>query len=155
MSEKKIKEGKKTKDDTKDSIDLSDIDKNSQDSFATDFMNLTSEPMITAAGTSFVPSLCEIDVNAVMPIVVSETTEPVQSIIIEKIENINVENGTTNNEKDAEISTCIVCNKNFKSKSCMNKHLRSVHTGNIQLNSFKEFFLFSFKDLFGFLMCLI
>lgn len=29
---------------------------------------------------------------------------------------------------DGEISNCVVCDKRFKSKACLNKHMRSVHT---------------------------
>lgn len=109
-------------------------------------MTLTTEPLI-AAGTTFVPSLCEIDVATVMPIMVTETiSEPMQSIPIEKIENINADVMASNSDKDIEISTCIVCNKNFKSKSCMNKHLRSVHTGNVKCS-----FIIRFNRLTDFL----
>lgn len=34
--------------------------------------------------------------------------------------------GNTNG--DTEISICVVCDKRFKSKPCLNKHMRSVHT---------------------------
>lgn len=122
-----MKEGKKTKDDTKDSIDLSDLDKNSQDSFTADFMSLTGESLITA-GAPYAPSFCEIDVSTVMPIVVGDTVETIQTIAIEKIENINADTALVD-DKDETNSRCPVCNKTFKSKACVNKHLRSVHTG--------------------------
>lgn len=130
-----MKEGKKTKDDTKDSIDLSDLDKNSQDSFTADFMSLTGEPLISS-GATYVPSLCEIDVSSVMPIVVGDAVESIQTIAIEKIENINADTSALADDKD-ETSKCPVCNKTFKSKACVNKHLRSVHTGILSINPFR------------------
>lgn len=53
-------------------------------------------------------------------------------------------NGSTPNSKDSanspkkedKIMACVVCQKKFKSKSCMNKHLRSVHAG-MRTNSMK------------------
>lgn len=40
-----------------------------------------------------------------------------------------VRNGAADSAKSDGPSPCIVCKKIFKSKSCLNKHLRNVHTG--------------------------
>lgn len=111
----------------KESLDFSDVDKNSQDSFANDFLSLTSEPMITPTATGFIPTMCELDVN--LPPIAEKIMPEVQAAPVEMQETNVPLNGPTPNENDAEISACVVCDKKFKSKSCMNKHLRSVHTG--------------------------
>lgn len=108
-------------------------------------MSLTGEPLITS-GATYVPSLCEIDVSSVMPIVVGDTVESIQTMAIEKIENINADTSALADDK-VETSKCPVCNKTFKSKACVNKHLRSVHTGKFQ---FPIQFRFIISNLFYF-----
>lgn len=44
-------------------------------------------------------------------------------------ECVNVRNEAVADGKNDGPSPCIVCEKVFKSKSCLNKHLRNVHTG--------------------------
>lgn len=47
--------------------------------------------------------------------------------------NTDADSGFTRNDipeaKIDEPSMCVVCQKVFKSKSCLNKHLKNVHTG--------------------------
>lgn len=113
-----------------------DTDKNSQDSFAGDYINLASEPILVTE--LFVPDFSEIDVNATVPVIVNEVAEPLQSIPIEKIENSNTNVVMVIDKipKEPEVFICIVCSKDFKSKSCLTKHLRSVHTGRLYLKCY-------------------
>lgn len=114
LSDRKAAKDKKIKSDNmKDSIDLSDGDKASRDSLLTDTIAFTSDH----SQLTFVPktpSECDTSI-----------TEPI-GLQVEKSESstsIDTCGG------DNEPSACIVCDKRFKSKACMNKHLRSVHTG--------------------------
>lgn len=118
LVERKMKE-RKSKDDGKDGIDLSDIEKNSRDSFGNELGAMQPEP-----SNSFMamPMLC--DMEAAHPIETLVSAAPTVAVI--KTENVA---SNDINDSDNEISACIVCEKRFKSKSCMNKHLRSVHTG--------------------------
>lgn len=93
-------------------MDLSDIEKNSRDSLATESSNLALDYPSTAA------SLCDFETD--------NGLESTESPPIQKSEsNTSIDLCGADNE----ISACIVCEKRFKSKSYMNKHLRSVHTG--------------------------
>lgn len=110
LSDRKVIKEKKFKSDSmKDSIDLSDGDKASRDSLLADAVTLLSEQ----SQSNFVS---ECDTNN------GELT------------TCQIENSESNTSielcgSDNEISSCVVCDKRFKSKACMNKHLRSVHTG--------------------------
>lgn len=77
--------------------------------------------------TSFEPDLNKFCIENNMSIVKEVAT--LQTVSLDKLEINSSDCGTTNAEKDIEISSCVVCDKKFKSKSCMNKHLRSVHSG--------------------------
>lgn len=127
LVEKKVKENKKGKDDSKENFDFSDVEKNSQDGFLMTALGTTSD-----TATCFESDSCNVGVGNSgmgnsMP-VVKDAVANVQAVALDKLE-IGSPDGTTTAEKDNEISTCIVCEKKFKSKSCMNKHLRSVHSG--------------------------
>lgn len=118
--EKKIKEIKKSKDDSKENFDLSDIEKNSQDGFLVGIMSALPETPL------FESDLCKIAIPSSVP-AVKEVAATAQPVSLEKLEISPPESVSI--EKDSEISSCVVCEKKFKSKSCMNKHLRSVHAG--------------------------
>lgn len=118
--EKKVKEVKKSKDDSKENHDFSDIDKNSQDGF---LVGATISSATIQETPTFEQDFCDIGVSSSLPML--NDTLPLVSMI--KLE-INSPDGTIA-EKDNETSSCVVCDKKFKSKSCMNKHLRSVHAG--------------------------
>lgn len=50
---------------------------------------------------------------------------------------------TRNDTPEAKIdepSMCVVCQKIFKSKSCLNKHLKNVHTGSLSNGDIFPFF---------------
>lgn len=115
--EKKVKEIKKGKDDSKENFDLSDIEKNSQDGF---LLGVISE------APSFETDLCSIDFDSNLS-TIKETTASLEAVCLDNQDNNLIDSATV--EKEAEISSCVVCDKKFKSKSCMNKHLRSVHAG--------------------------
>lgn len=115
LLDRKIKE-KKCKDDTKDGLDFSDIDKNSRDSLVNDLIGLVPEPSIQP-----LPVLCDFDI---VPIENAANTSFVS--VAESDSSTSIELCGSDNE----ISVCIVCEKRFKSMACMNKHLKSVHTGN-------------------------
>lgn len=119
LIEKKIKDIKKGKDDSKENFDFSDVEKNSQDGF----------PMGAAAPLPKTPSF-ESDLNYVD---VGNAVPALKEVVsLDKLE-ISSSDGALTVEKDNEISSCVVCDKKFKSKSCMNKHLRSVHAGMFSL----------------------
>lgn len=105
LSDKRAKE-KKIKEESIDGMDLSDLDKNSRDSLAIQ--------------SSIVPS------GHLSPLNDSQSFNEVDSTIsmVDSLETL-----PTKSSKNAEISACVVCDKRFKSKSYMNKHLRTVHTG--------------------------
>lgn len=147
--EKKVKE-KKPKEEPKDTLDFSDIDKTSQDSFPNDLLNLPTEPLITVPPAAFVPTMCDIDVNIPINITEAVATE-VPAIPVENDEMNTPPIASTPTEKpETEISACIVCDKKFKTKSCMNKHLRSVHTGTNQIIFLKLYIIFLLSNsLFG------
>lgn len=121
MIEKKVKDIKKAKEDSKENFDLSDIEKNSQDGFLLDAIGSIPET------PSFETDLCNVDFSSNVP-TIQDATVSLQAIKIEKQETNNIVD-TVRAEKEVEISSCVVCDKKFKSKSCMNKHLRSVHAG--------------------------
>lgn len=116
LNDKKAKD-KKNKGDFKDSIDLSDLDKNSRDSLATDASS-------TVVGidfiTSTVPSICDFETEH-------------NNGIVEAMELPSIEKSESNTSMDMcgvdEVSACIVCDKKFKSQTYLKKHLRTVHTG--------------------------
>lgn len=122
LIDKKIKEIKKVKDDSKENFDFMDIEKNSHDGFLAGAIGTMSE-----MSPFFAPDLCNIGVLSSIPDV-RDTAEDLQLVGLDKLE-IGTPDGATTVEKDNEISSCVVCEKKFKSKSCMNKHLRSVHAG--------------------------
>lgn len=151
LVEKKVKDLKKSKDDSKENFDLSDIEKNSQDGFLLGIMGAMPETQ------SFESDLCSFDGS--MP-TIKEATANLQAVCIDKMEpNISVEqppappppSAAPPIEKDNEISSCVVCDKKFKSKSCMNKHLRSVHAG-LLINSI-EFVLIENNEIDFVLFC--
>lgn len=120
MIEKKVKDIKRGKDDSKENFDYSDTEKNSQDGFL--LGTIASMPE-----TSFDSDLNKFCIENNMPIVKEVATS--QTVSLDKLEISSSDGGTSIAEKDIEISSCVVCDKKFKSKSCMNKHLRSVHAG--------------------------
>lgn len=129
--EKKIKDIKKGKDDSKENFDFSDIEKNSQDGFllGTSIGSMPDTP-------SFEPDLCNLGLGNP----VQEVKEPVGLLPAVSLEKLDINSSDSAViEKDNEASSCIVCDKKFKSKSCMNKHLRSVHAGWLfsHLNNFE------------------
>lgn len=68
------------------------------------------------------------------------------------VERVHVRTEVTETKTDGP-SPCIVCQKIFKSRSCLNKHLRNVHTGTSAFSTFFfiTFFLFSrFIEMFSF-----
>lgn len=75
---------------------------------------------------SFESDLCNIGFDGNVP-TVKETTASLEAVSLDKQDSNATELATT--EKDTESSSCVVCDKKFKTKSCMNKHLRSVHAG--------------------------
>lgn len=119
--EKKIKDIKKSKDDSKENFDFSDIEKNSQDGFLLG-ASIGSMPDTP----TYEPDLCGIGLGNNMQ-EVKETVGLLPTVSLEKLD-INSSDSVII-EKDNEASSCVVCDKKFKSKSCMNKHLRSVHAG--------------------------
>lgn len=121
MVEKKVKEIKKNKEDSKENFDLSDIEKNSQDGFLLGAIGSMPET------PSFETDLCNVDFSANLS-TIQDATVSLQAVKLEKQETNNTVD-TVRAEKEVEISSCVVCDKKFKSKSCMNKHLRSVHAG--------------------------
>lgn len=136
LVDKKIKEIKKGKEDSKENFDLSDIEKNSQDGF-----------LLSAIGSmpetpSFETDLCNVDFSANVSPTIQDATVSLQAVSLDKQEtNSTMETVRVEKEKEVEISSCVVCDKKFKSKSCMNKHLRSVHSG--------RYNHFSFVNLLG------
>lgn len=142
MIEKKVKDIKKGssggKDDSKENFDLSDIEKNSQDGF---LLGVIGGPMPETP--TFETDLCNVAfTNTADVSTVQDTTLslPIKQEIKQEMNNTTTVTATTVDtvrvattaaevEKEVEISSCVVCDKKFKSKSCMNKHLRSVHAG--------------------------
>lgn len=125
LLEKKVKEIKKSKDDSKENFDFLDIDKNSQDGFLVGAIGSATIPETP----SIEPELCDKGVASNVP-VLKDAAGNLPLVSMDKLE-INSPDGalTAVAEKDNETSPCVVCDKKFKSKSCMNKHLRSVHAG--------------------------
>lgn len=124
LVEKKVKDIKKcVKEDSKENFDLSDIEKNSQDGF------LLSAIASMPETPSFETDLCNVAFNADASAIQDATLSlPIKQEIKQEI--ITTEDTVrAATEKEVEISSCVVCDKKFKSKSCMNKHLRSVHAG--------------------------
>lgn len=119
--------------------DLSDIDKSSQDSPIADSSHLTSNSLESIFTTSHP---CSNDATEfVLPVAKldSELSSTVAIVDAEAKGIVDLQN-ESNDGKNDRLSACIVCQKKFKSKSCMNKHLRSVHTGS--LNSFEFLYVF-------------
>lgn len=150
LIEKKVKDIKKGKEDSKENFDLSDIEKNSQDgfllsvigsmppepsSFETDLCNVNFNGKVSTTTTIATPlptAPPPTTITTVPPITIQEATANLQAVVLDKPEignNTVVVKDAVRTEKEAEISACVVCYKKFKSKSCMNKHLRSVHAG--------------------------
>lgn len=128
LVEKRAKD-KKIKSEIKESIDLSsDIDRNSRDSMVT----VESTTQSLALAIDYVPmmaAVCDYETEngfescELPPIQPMHRTESNTSIDV-----CGSSNGIVSTGHD-EISTCIVCEKKFKSKSYLKKHLRTVHTG--------------------------
>lgn len=118
---KEVKEIKKSKEDSKENYDLSDIEKNSQDGFLLNVIGSMPET------PSFETDLCNVGFSGNVTTIKEEPVS-LQAVTPDKPQ-INHTSDTVRTEKEVEISSCIVCDKKFKSKSCMNKHLRSVHAG--------------------------
>lgn len=132
LVEKKVKDVKKSKDDSKENFDLSDIEKNSQDGFFGGTVGTVASVGPLLETTVFEPDMCNIAVASNL-LVAKESAPNVQPVSLDKLE-INSPDATTPTENNNEISTCVVCAKKFKSKSCMNKHLRSVHAGMLMVS---------------------
>lgn len=118
--------------------DSSDIDKSSLDSPIADSSHLLSNSLESIFTTSHP---CSNDATEFVLPVAKHDSESNSTIAFVDGENkgvVDIQN-ESNDGKDDRLSACIVCQKKFKSKSCMNKHLRSVHTGS--LNSFLFIFL--------------
>ncbi|XP_031635665.1 uncharacterized protein LOC116348727 [Contarinia nasturtii] len=124
LVEKKVKESKKVKDDSKENFDFSDIEKNSQDGFVVAALGSTPETLSCVESDSCTAIVGNNGIGNSIPIV--NDTAANQTLALDKLE-IGSPDGASAGEKDNEVSSCIVCEKKFKSKSCMNKHLRSVH----------------------------
>lgn len=127
LLDKKPKECKKPK--SKDQPDVEKL----QDNVISDLTCLTSNP-IDSVYTSINTDISE----SLAPIKAGDSDCSTQSVYLEiekspiavKSNDPNNNNHNTSNSiKEERIMACIVCQKKFKSKSCMNKHLRSVHTG--------------------------
>lgn len=131
LVDKKVKDIKKGgKEDSKENFDLSDIEKNSQDGFLLDAIHSMPET------PSFETDLCNVAFNADEPTIQDAAlSQPIkqeikQEIITPTVDTVSAATAAAAAaEKEVEISPCVVCHKKFKSKSCMNKHLRSVHAG--------------------------
>lgn len=148
LVDKRSKDKKKI--DSKDSMDLSDFEKNSRDSLATESSSIAIEPAVL----SMDPSAIVME----LPTVSAIKTEPILSVPL--LCNFETDNGLESMSSDIpsihksesstsidvcgadEVSTCIVCEKKFKSKTYMNKHLRSVHTGERRV-PFSTYLLFN------------
>lgn len=125
LIEKKVKDMKKSKDDSKENFDFSDVEKNSQDGFSMVGQPITTLPEIP----SFETELENLSVGSSNMAPVNQVIS-LQTVSMDKLEISSFDGASsTVVEKDNEISSCVVCDKKFKSKSCMNKHLRSVHAG--------------------------
>ena len=125
MIEKKVKDIKKVKEDSKEIFDLSDIEKNSQDGYLLSVISSMPET------PSFETDLCSVGFSSNAS-TIQEATVSLQAVTLDNQEiNNTILNSveSVKQEKEIEISSCVVCDKKFKSKSCMNKHLRSVHAG--------------------------
>lgn len=137
LVEKKIKEIKKCgKEDSKENFDLSDIEKNSQDGFLLGAIGSIPET------PSFETDLCNVAFNADASAIQDATLsrpikQEIKEEIITPVDTMRAAAAAAvAAEKEVEISSCQVCDKKFKSKSCMNKHLRSVHAGLYAISSF-------------------
>lgn len=144
LAEKKMKEIKKGKDDSKENYDFSDIERNSPDGFLLG-ASIGSMPDTP----SFEPDFCSI---GLLPTPMQEVKEPVGILPAVSLEKLDINSpDSAVIEKDNEVSSCVVCDKKFKSKSCMNKHLRSVHAGGYSYSMFKCFV--DFQSKFWFSQC--
>lgn len=141
LVEKKVKEIKKgAKEDSKENFDLSDIEKNSQDGFLLDAIGSMPET------PSFETDLCNVAFTADASTIQDATLslpikQEIKQEIITAADTVRAAatataTASSADEKQVEISACLVCDKKFKSKSCMNKHLRSVHVGLYAISSF-------------------
>lgn len=105
----------------KESIDLSsDIERNSRDSL---FTESTTTMALAIEYAPIVPTVCDY-----------ETENGFESCELPPIQPIQKSESNTSIDMCGitgmdEISSCIVCEKKFKSKSYLKKHLRTVHTG--------------------------
>lgn len=128
LVEKKVKDIKKgVKEDSKENFDLSDIEKNSQDGFLMGAIGIEPET------PTFETDLCNVAFSDNVSTIEDTTLNlPIKQEIKQEI-NTTMDTVRAA-EKEVEISSCVVCDKKFKSKSCMNKHLRSVHAGLYAIN---------------------
>lgn len=67
--------------------------------------------------------------DMISPVELNDVNGSAANGIETDIDCAHVRNGVVESIKSDGPSPCIVCNKIFKSKSCLNKHLRNVHTG--------------------------
>lgn len=117
LVDRKIKE-RKSKDDSKDSVDLSDVEKNSSDSLPNEMIGIMGD-----ASMHIVPALRDFEIASIE--IAPNTALPGHLMLME----MNGDHSTSaDGNSDGEISVCVVCDKRFKSKPCLNKHMRSVHT---------------------------
>lgn len=161
LVDKRAKE-KKIKAELKDSLDLmSDVERNSRDSMIFEphhqHHQQASTPQTMALSIEYaniLPSACDYETENGFE---SCELPPMQPMMIksESSTSINMcgstaSNGNSNGGIDAngqeEISICIVCDKKFKSKSYLKKHLRTVHTGK-QAHNFFNIWLCTIADI--------
>lgn len=113
LGDRKVKE-RKCKEDTKDGIEFSDVDKNSSDSLPNEVISMIADPtMLTFA------AIDDFEVTSISH-VSADASDAIDSNSV-----------TEQNCGENEISHCVVCEKRFKSKACLNKHMKSVHTGEL------------------------
>lgn len=127
---KEIKKG--GKEDSKENFDLSDMEKNSQDGFLLGAIGAMPET------PTFETDLCNVAFSTIASTIQDAPLslpikQEIKQEIISTVDTVRAATAASAAaaaaEKDVEISSCVVCDKKFKSKSCMNKHLRSVHAG--------------------------
>lgn len=128
LVDRKIKE-RKSKDDSKDSVDFSDIEKNSTDSLPNEMVGIMADTSI-----QILPVINNFEIA---PIEISPNTPSDNGKYVINSVAITTNGENNSNQQpptlldtnvDGEISICVVCDKRFKSKACLNKHMRSVHT---------------------------
>lgn len=126
---------RKIKSELKDSIDLSSDVERSRDSM---IIEPTTSMALALEYPPIISTLCDYETDngfescelpPIQPIHKSES-----STSLEVCGSSNGHNAVANvianaNGGGGEITSCVVCEKKFKSKSYLKKHLRTVHTG--------------------------